>query len=128
MNIKDRVLEFILENNKDGYTKEELKETFGFKNKNEVRAFYKVLKDMDKEGSLVLDGEIYRHISETDYIVGELQGHDRGFGFLIPEDKELADVFISPNNMLNAFSGDRVMGKVTKESKNGRSRGEKFSG
>lgn len=49
-----------------------------------------------------------------DYVIGRVQGHRDGFGFLIPEDGS-SDLFLSPREMLKVLHGDRVQVKPTGE-------------
>jgi len=49
-----------------------------------------------------------------DYVIGRVQGHRDGFGFLIPEDGG-PDLFLSPREMLKVLHGDRVQVKPTGE-------------
>ncbi len=45
-------------------------------------------------------------------VVGRLQGHDRGFGFVIPENEDTNDVFVSADSMNGAMHNDRVIARV----------------
>lgn len=49
-----------------------------------------------------------------DYVIGRVQGHRDGFGFLLPEDGS-ADLFLSPREMRKVLHGDRVQVKPTGE-------------
>lgn len=51
-------------------------------------------------------------IERMDLVRGRVQGHRDGFGFLIPEDKEADDVFLSPRQMRTAMHGDRVVARI----------------
>lgn len=116
MGIKGRIIEYMEQESYNPMVREELKDIFQLKTKSESRAFYKVLQDMEKEGSIIRDdSERYSLVEDSGLVVGELQGHERGFGFLIPDNKEIEDIFISSDNMLNAFSGDKVLGRITRE-------------
>lgn len=57
-------------------------------------------------------------------MVGTIRVHERGFGFLVPDEPtEHGDLFIPPGNTLDAISGDRVRAQVFHE--RGRARGGK---
>ncbi len=49
-------------------------------------------------------------------VVGRLQGNERGFGFLIPDDKEAVDVFISADSLGGAMHNDRIVARITAKS------------
>lgn len=55
-------------------------------------------------------------------IPGKIQIHQKGFGFLIPDEEGVTDVFIPKNALNGAMNGDRVLGKVVKESQEGKRR------
>ena len=40
---------------------------------------------------------------------GVLKGHPRGFGFVIPDDKSVEDIYIHRENMSTALDGDKVL-------------------
>lgn len=45
---------------------------------------------------------------KKDIIIGTLSKHRKGFGFVIPQEGEEDDIFISPSHMNNAMNGDKV--------------------
>jgi ribonuclease R len=53
-------------------------------------------------------------------LVGKLQGHQKGYGFLIQDDSSLPDIFIPAENMNGAMNNDRVIAKITKEAADGK--------
>lgn len=69
-----------------------------------------VLDQMVKEGQLVVTRKgKYAIPKELGFLVGRLQGHAKGFGFLIPDDREEEDVFIAAENIEGAMHNDRIM-------------------
>lgn len=120
MSIKEKIIEFMSKEDYKAMTREELLAKFDipieFK-----KEFFKVLKDLEKEGTIIKSAnERYGKI-DTDYlVVGKLQGHERGFGFVMPEDKESPDVYISAEAMKGAMHGDKVVANVIKRSQGGK--------
>ena len=47
-------------------------------------------------------------------IAGKFQGHERGFGFVIPDAPDLEDIFIQSDRVNGAMHGDRVIARITK--------------
>ncbi|MDO5036681.1 MAG: ribonuclease R [Tissierellia bacterium] len=69
-----------------------------------------VLKDLVKEGVLVRnDNKAYEVLEDTDLISGRIQGNEKGYGFLIPDDPDMEDVYIHGTKMNTALHGDRVL-------------------
>ncbi|MEG1583986.1 MAG: VacB/RNase II family 3'-5' exoribonuclease, partial [Anaerovorax sp.] len=63
-----------------------------------------------------------RVTKDSDLVIGILWKHRKGFGFVIPEDETLEDIFIGPNNMNHAMNGDQVCVKILQPSESNRAR------
>jgi ribonuclease R len=79
-------------------------------------AFRRDLQRLAAEGSLVLvRGHRFSLPGTADAVVGLLQMHPDGYGFVIPEqerDREGGDVYIPPAGLKEAMHGDRVAARV----------------
>lgn len=53
-----------------------------------------------------------RNTSKAEIIIGTLQKHKKGFGFVIPETDLNGDIFISGSDLQNAMNGDLVAVKL----------------
>ncbi len=114
MNIKNAVLDFMREQAYKPMDINELASSFGI-NKSEIKDFKDILKFMEKEGSVVKNrANLYGLPEKMGLVAGRLQGHPRGFGFVIP-DEGGADIFVVSSSMNGAMHGDRVLAKVLKE-------------
>ena len=47
-------------------------------------------------------------------IEGIFRGHEKGYGFVTPEDKEKKDIYIKKGNTKGALNGDKVLVEITK--------------
>ena len=47
--------------------------------------------------------------NKTPFVSGRVQGHRDGFGFLIRDDGQRPDLFLSPREMMRVLHGDRVL-------------------
>ena len=120
MSIKEKLIEFMSKETYKPMTREDLLVEFDipieFK-----KEFFKVLKELEKEGTIIRSSNNRYGKIDTDYlVVGKLQGHERGFGFVLPEEKENPDVYISAESMNGAMHGDKVVANVTKRSQEGK--------
>ena len=89
--------------------------------KADVKDFYKVLASMEKEGVIIRNNkDKYGPISSDYLVVGRLQGHEKGFAFVIPNDKTREDIFIPAENMNSAMNGDIVVANLTRMPEAGR--------
>ncbi len=84
-----------------------------YKEKKRLQA---VLDELCKEGKLYLSPEgKYGTAEQLGLILGTINGNERGFAFLIPDDKERyeSDFFIPPKKLYGAYHGDKVLAQRT---------------
>lgn len=100
--------------------KEEIGIRFGLEGK-ELNALYNALDDMEKEGVIIRNrNERYGLIDKMNLAVGKLEGNEKGFGFLIADDKTKEDIFIPAEGMNGGLHGDRVVVRITSKGEIGR--------
>src|SRR5688500_15588729 len=79
------------------------------------------------DGALVLvRGNRYGLADRMDLVVGRLEGHPSGFGFVTPErplEGVQGDVFVAPPNLKEALHGDRVVVRIERHREDGRVEG-----
>ncbi len=82
----------------------------------------KILITLEKQKHLIkLRKGVYGFSSHMDIIEGTLQGHEKGFGFVLVKGGE--DVFIPRRKMNGAMTGDTVRCRVEEISRNGKREG-----
>ena len=92
--------------------------------KDEYPFFEKRIGAMARQGQILINRkDILCIAKKLNLIPGKIMGHPDGFGFLIPEDSSLQDVFLSPKEMSKVFHNDEVMIQVTGIDKKGRQEG-----
>ena len=86
---------------------------------------------VDKLHAMVRTGRIlenrrgeYLLTSKLDLVTGTVSGHRDGFGFVIRDDGEPDDVYLSAREMRPLFNGDRVAIRVVGTDRRGRAEGE----
>ncbi|WKY49105.1 ribonuclease R [Eubacteriaceae bacterium ES3] len=88
---------------------EELSSFIGLRKKKDRQMLTNILKEMEFKQKVKRNdkGSYQKH--EQHQIIGTLQGHQKGFAFLIPEDALFSDdVFISASHLNGALDKDRV--------------------
>lgn len=109
MNFKDKLLEFMKEEAYKPLTFKELLQVFEIEGKMK-KALLVALNELEDEGKIIFTrAERYGVPEKMNLIIGTLEGHQKGYAFLIPDDKNLKDLFISPVDMNGAMHGDRVI-------------------
>ena len=73
-----------------------------------------------KAGLLVrLRGDRIGAAKEMDLVLGRVEVHSNGFGFLLPDDGS-EDLYLSPRQLRRAMPDDRVLGRVRRIDRQGR--------
>jgi ribonuclease R len=84
-----------------------------------------MLEELEQEGAIYKTNKDRYGIPERmNLVVGRLQGNERGYGFLIPDDEQMSDIFIAADNMAGAMHNDRVVARVTVKAGERRAEGE----
>ncbi|MDP3387299.1 MAG: ribonuclease R [Eubacteriales bacterium] len=109
MNIKEKIIFFMSE---DAYKPmligEILKELNTSKDlKQEI---LDILTELENEGMIIKTRtDRYGLPSKMNLLKGTIQGSAKGFGFFIPEDSDIKDIFIPPVDLNGAMNGDTVI-------------------
>ena len=93
----------------------------------ERATFKRHLKSLVQDGALVLvRGTRYGLADRMDLVVGRLETHPAGYGFVTPErhiESAKGDVFIAAPNLKEALHGDRVVVRIERHGRDGRVEG-----
>jgi len=104
---------------------EDLAHELGIEEKREIKRFHKLLEELEQSGLVIKTRHgRYGVPKKMDLVVGTLQGNQGGFGFIIPDDRASADVFVPANQMNGAMHGDRVVARLVKGGKGRNNEGE----
>lgn len=118
--IKEKLLSFMQEEAYKPVTAEELAQIFNI-DKKELGVFYSVLDIMESEGLVVKTRKNkYGILDKMNLVAGKLQGHPKGFGFLIQDTPGTDDIFIPAENMNGAMNNDRIVARITKKAHQGK--------
>ena len=89
--------------------------------KNKYNNFKSILDKLEKEYKIQKNRKNkYSIIDENKYIKGTYRGNEKGYGFVIPENEEMEDIFIPRGNNNNALNDDIVVVEIIKESEDGK--------
>ena len=78
----------------------------------ERQAFRRLLKALVTDGELLqIRGNRFGLADRMDVVVGRLQMHHAGYGFVVADGRD-ADVYIAPPNVKEALHGDRVVARI----------------
>lgn len=83
-----------------------------------------LLRELVESGQIIrIKGGRYGLSRKMNLVPGYVKAHPAGYGFVIPEDESLADIFIPPDKMREVLDGDRVMARVDHVGRDGRRSG-----
>ena len=123
--MRERILEFLQSEPNKKTDIEELKEVLLISSSKDFKDMIKAINQMLDEAVLI---ENHKHeitlIENTNYLIGTLDLKERGFGFVVPNDPSLNDIFISKDYINDAMNRDLVLVHVTKRRSGTRQEGE----
>ena len=83
------------------------------------------LRPLLRSGDIVrIRGGRYGLPEEMNLVVGALQGHPDGYGFVIPEDPAEEDVFVGSRNFREEMHGDKIVCRVESVGRDGKRNGQ----
>ncbi len=95
--------------------------------RDERTSFKRNLKHLVSDGSLIhIKGNRYGLPDRMDLVVGKLDGHPSGFGFVAPErpvEGLSRDIYVAKHNLKEAMHGDRVVVRIERYREDGRAEG-----
>lgn len=113
MEIKNRIISFMREDAYKPLKYEELKEAMEI-DESDLSVFETALTELEQHGDILQTKKKKFGITEKMNLVpGRIQGNKKGFGFLIPDNKDIKDMFIPASNLNGAMNNDRVIVRLT---------------
>jgi len=83
--------------------------------KEAVGEFLAIIDELEAEGRIIKTKRNRYGVPERmGLIVGTFQGNEKGFGFVVPDEPTMADVFIPVENVNGAMHKDRVIARFTR--------------
>ncbi|MDF2719341.1 MAG: rnr [Paenibacillus sp.] len=114
---KEELLDFMREKAYKPMTYQELEKNFDIGDAESFKQFLKMLNQLEDAGEIIRTRtERYGVPERMNLLKGKLQGHAKGFGFLLPDDKDHPDIYIHANDMNGAMNGDIVLARITSKS------------
>ncbi len=121
---KEQILEYMRNKSYKPLNIKELEEVFAIEGTAQFKSFVKLLNNLEKSGEIVRTRTNNYGLPERmNLLRGRLQGHAKGFGFLIPDDKNEVDVYIAEKDMNGAMNGDHVLVRLNSKKTDARPEG-----
>jgi ribonuclease R len=114
-----KILELFAKKPKNRLTPAEILRRGGF-GRDELQVIVDALRELCRDGRLVrLKKNHYAPPDRQNLIQGKVHAHPDGYGFLIPEDKDIEDLYLNRREMRRVMHGDRVMVRVDSKARGG---------
>src|SRR5690554_4967213 len=96
---------------------DELLKVLGIKEREYKKEFISILEEMEEEGTIIKTKKNKYGVPERmNLAVGILQGHQKGFGFVIPSVGNVdSDIFVPSDSINGAMNNDKVVVRLTKK-------------
>lgn len=119
-NLSRKILDHVADKRYRPRTLRELANELGISH-DDYESFGEVVTGLLDEGQVVRSSENAITLPPPGpEVVGTFRGHEKGFGFLIPQDNfDHGDLFVPPGQTLDAMTGDIVRAKVKHDAKRG---------
>lgn len=112
----DDLLKIMKEDAYKPLTVQELEEILKIQDSDDFKELVKTLVEMEEKGLIVRTrSNRYGLPERMNLLKGKFIAHEKGFGFVNPEEEGLDDIFIPPSETNQAMQGDFVLVRVTNE-------------
>ncbi len=115
LTIRQKIIELMEDKYYEPMLREEIANTFQIDRKGE-KEFFKVLESLENEKLIIknIDNKYYLGNDES-VIIGTLDANERGFGFVIPHNRQGEDIFVPASELNGAMHGDTVVVNIISE-------------
>ena len=118
-NAQRRILNLLAKKPRLRLTPAEIQRRGGFP-RQQLQPIIDALRDLCRAGQVVrLKKNHYALPDGQNLISGRVQAHPDGYGFLVPDDKGLEDLYLNRREMRRLMHGDRVMVRVDRRQRGG---------
>src|ERR1017187_1997954 len=108
--MKKKIIAFFKKNPGRGLKSRDIAKMLKITEEHEYISLKSFLHSLVDEEFLIRTGKRYllNQVPKSNKIIGTLQITQGGFGFVIPKDSKIKDIFIATRNLSTAFNGDNV--------------------
>lgn len=122
--LQQRILNLMKEDDYKPLKVDELEEVLGIENADEFKELVKTLVRLEDQGYIVRSrSNRYGLPERMNLLRGKFLGHAKGYGFVVPDEEGMDDIFIPPHEVNGALNGDIVLIRVLSESSGDRREG-----
>lgn len=122
--LKERILNFMNEEVTTSSTLEDLEEMLGLTSSDDFKDLVKTLNDMEEHGLVARTrSNRYGLPEKMNLVRGKVQGHAKGFAFILPIESDSQDVYVAQGDLNGAMNNDIVFVRLSARSSGERPEG-----
>lgn len=117
--VRDKILDLFARKPRERLTPAEILGRAGFA-RDELQLVIETLRGLCRDGQLVRLKKNHYALPDREHLVkGRVHAHPDGYGFLIPENRDLEDLYLNRREMRRVMHGDQVMARVDRKVRGG---------
>jgi ribonuclease R len=117
--VGDKILALFARKPRERLTPAEILRRAGFA-RDELQLVIEALRELCRAGQLVRLKKNHYALPDREHLVkGRVHAHPNGYGFLIPENRDLPDLYLNRREMRRVMHGDQVMVRIDRKARGG---------
>ena len=117
--LRDKILDFFARKPRERLTPPEILRLAGFA-RDELQLVVAALRELCRDGELVRLKKNHYALPDRQHLVkGRVHAHPDGYGFLIPENRDIDDLYLNRREMRRVMHGDEIMVRVDRKARGG---------
>lgn len=116
---EQKIIRLFAQKPRERLTPPEIQRRAGF-GRDALQSVIDALRELCRDGRLVRLKKNHYALPDRQHLLrGRVQAHPDGFGFLIPENKDVEDVYLNRREMRRVMHGDQVMVRIDRKQRGG---------
>jgi ribonuclease R len=117
--IRDKILDLFRRSPRTRLTPVEIQRRLGV-GRDDLQSIVDGLRELGREGQIIRLKKNHYALPDPQHLVrGKVHAHPDGYGFLIPQDKRIEDIYLSRREMRHIMHGDEVVVRVDRKPRGG---------
>ena len=117
--ISEKILDLFRRNPRSRLTPIEIQRRLGVA-RDDLQSIVDSLRELGREGQIVRLKKNHYALPDAQHLVrGRAHAHPDGYGFLIPQDKGIEDIYLNRREMRRVMHGDQVLVRVDRKQRGG---------
>ena len=117
--LRDKILDFFARKPRERLTPAEILRRAGLA-RDELQLVVEALRELCRDGELLRLKKNHYALPDRQHLVkGRVHAHPDGYGFLIPENRDMEDLYLNRREMRRVMHGDKIMVRIDRKARGG---------